>query len=112
MVECQALGTKLANEFQALSGVEAVHRAVAQATAHKIINVGCTALSETYVHLPRDKDHEPKHQETLQQLLAKVDKAWKDTNDVVYSHQLQYDGELVAFISNAEATLQEKQCEI
>ena len=52
---------------------------------------------------------EPKHQETLQQLLTEVDKARKDINNVVYSHQLQYDGEPMAFISNAEVTLQEKQ---
>ena len=41
-----------------------------------------------------------------------VDKAWKDTNDIVYSHQLRHDGELMAFISNAKATLQEKWSKI
>ena len=45
-----------------------------QATAHEIINVRCTAQSEAYVHLPRDKDYKPKHQETLQQLLTEADK--------------------------------------
>ena len=83
MVKCQALGTKFANEFQTLSGLEAIHHATAQATTHKIINVGHTAQSETYGLLPRDQDHEPKHKETLQQLYAEADKAWKDTNDSV-----------------------------
>ena len=87
-VECQALGTKFADKFQTLSGLEAIHRATAQATAHEIINAGHTTWSEVYVHLPRDKDCKPKHKETLQQLLAEADKAWKDTDDVVYSHQL------------------------
>ena len=112
VVEFQALDTKLANEFQTLSGLEAIHHAVAQATTHEIINAGCTAQSEAYGLLPRDQDHKPKHKETPQQLLTEADKVWKDTNDVMYSHQLQYDRELTAFISNAEATLQEKQSEI
>ena len=86
MVECQAIGTKLVNKFQSLSGLKAIHQAVAQTAAHKIFNAGCTAQSEAYVHLPRGNDHEPKHQKTLQQLLTEADKAWKVTNDVVYSH--------------------------
>ena len=56
---------------------------MAQATAHEIINVGCTAQSEAYVHLARGNHREPKHQETLQQVLAKADQVWKDTNDIV-----------------------------
>ena len=87
-VECQALGTKLANKFQTLSELEAIHCAMAQATTHKIINAGCTAQSEVYGLLPRDQNHEPKHKETLWQRLTEADKAWKDTNDVLYSHQL------------------------
>ena len=88
MVECHALGKKLATQFQTLSGLEVIHQATAQATTHEIINAGCTAQSEANMHLPRGNDREPKHQETLQQLLVEVDKVWKDTNDIVYSHQL------------------------
>ena len=107
-VECQALGTKLANEFQTLSGLEAIHHAAGQATAHEIINVGHNAWNDAYGLLPRDQYCEPKHKGTLQQLLAEADKVWKDTNNVVFNDRLRYDRELAAFISNAEATLQEK----
>ena len=39
--ECQALGSELTKQFQNLSRLKAVHRATAQAAAHKTINVEC-----------------------------------------------------------------------
>ena len=40
VAECQVLSTELAKQFHTLSGLEVMHHAVAQATAHKMINVG------------------------------------------------------------------------
>ena len=40
VVECQALITDLAKQFQKLSGLEVMHHAMVQATAHKTINTG------------------------------------------------------------------------
>ena len=37
-VECEALSTELAKQFQTLSRLEAMHYAMAQATAHETIN--------------------------------------------------------------------------
>ena len=48
----------------------------------------------------------------LCQFCAETDQAWKDTNDVIFSHQLKYDAQLAAFITTAEGTLQAKQDEI
>ena len=42
-VECQALSTDLAKQFKKLSGLQVMHRTVAQVTAHKTINVGWMA---------------------------------------------------------------------
>ena len=83
-----------------------------QATAHETINVGQMAQNVAHSILPEGWTLDKKHEETLQQLCAKADKAWKDTNDLVFNHQLCYDGELLAFISNAERTLQEKWDEV
>ena len=44
----------------------------------------------------------------MQQLHAEADKVWKDANYLVFQHQLHYDEQLTAFISDAERTLQEK----
>ena len=41
-----------------------------------------------------------------------ADQAWKDTNDVLLSHQLKYDAELTKFITEIERILQAKCTEI
>ena len=40
VVQCQALSTKLAKQFQSLSRLEEMHYNVAQTTAHETINMG------------------------------------------------------------------------
>ena len=50
--------------------------------------------------------------ETRQWICAKADKAWKATQELVYNHQLCYDGQLAAFTGETERTLQEKWGEI
>ena len=85
-----------------------MHQAAAQATAHETINAGWMAQNIAYSVLPEGQTWDKKHEETLQQLCTEADKAWKDTNNLVFNHQLHYDGELLAFISNTKRTLQEK----
>ena len=41
-----------------------------------------------------------------------ADQAWKDTNDILFSHQLKYDAELTKFITGIERILQGKCMEI
>ena len=41
--KCQAIGTKLAWDFQALLGLEAVHHNSIQRMAHKMLTLGCLA---------------------------------------------------------------------
>ena len=41
-------------------------------------------------------------EKTRQQIHAKADKAWKDNHELVYNHQQHYNGQLVAFIEDAE----------
>ena len=45
-------------------------------------------------------------------LCTKANQAWKDVNEVIFSHLLKYDTQLVLFISAAEGTLQAKCDEI
>ena len=52
------------------------------------------------------------HEEFLHQFCLEADQAWKDTNDIIFSHQLKYDAQLAAFITTAEGTLQAKRDEI
>ena len=64
------------------------------------------AQNAVYSNLPGCQALDKKHEETLQQLCAETDKAWKDTINVMFNNQLQYDAQLAAFISNAKRTLQ------
>ena len=70
--ECQALSTDLAKQFQKLSGLEAMHCTLAQATANKTINVGWMAQNVVYSILPDGQTWDKKHEEILQQLHAKA----------------------------------------
>ena len=73
-VECQALCTDLAKQFQKLSRLKVMHHTMAQATAHETINVGWMAQNAAYSILPDGLTEDKKHEETLQQLHAKADK--------------------------------------
>ena len=53
-----------------------------------------------------------KHEKTLQTFCREADQAWKDTNNVVFKHQLRYDSQLAGFITLAKGILQEKQDEV
>ena len=104
VAECQVLSTELAKQFQTLPGLEAMHHAA----AHETINAGWMAQKAAYSILFDGQTQDKKQEQTLQQLCAEADKAWKDTNDLVFNHQLHYDEQLMAFISHTERTLQEK----
>ena len=91
LAECQAVGTQLAKEFQQLSGLEAMHHATSQATAHETINRGHVERGVAYNVLMSANAPDKKHQRTLSKLHREADHAWKDTNNVVYEHQLRYD---------------------
>ena len=109
--ECQALGIELTKQFQNLSGLEAVHRAVAQASAHETINVGHMAHNATFSIIAANQP-DGDHKKFLQQFCAEANQAWKDMNDVIFSHQLKYDAQLAAFITTTEGILQAKWDEI
>ena len=97
--KCQAVGTQLAKEFQQLSGVEAMHHAMAQATAHKTINRGHMERGVAYSVLMSANSPNKKHEKTLWKLCREADQAWKDTNNVVFKHQLRCNSHLASFIT-------------
>ena len=88
--KCQALGFKLAKQFQNLSRLEAVHHATAQAAAHKTINVGCMACSAAFgIATATQTDEE--HESYMCRFHTEANQAWKDASEVVFSHLLKYD---------------------
>ena len=108
----QAVGTQLAKEFQHLSGLETMSCVVAQATAHETINRGCMEKGTAYNILMSANAPDKKLEKTLRKLHREANQAWKDTNNVVYEHQLRYDLQLAGFIMSTKEMLQAKWDEV
>ena len=109
--ECQTLGSELAKWFQTLCRLEASHHMAAQATTHEIVLSRCQAHSAAYGVATTIQ---PVNQQefTLHRLCEEANKAWKGTNNVIFSHLLKYDSELANFINSVEDALKDKHKEI
>ena len=109
--ECQALGSDLTKRFRTLWGLEATHHATAQSTAHEMVLSGHQAHSIAY-RLATATQSVPERELTLRGLHEAANKAWKDANDVLFSHLLQYNVELASFISSTKDALGNKREDI
>ena len=103
--KCQALGIKLAKDFQVLSGLEAIHRNSVQGTAHEMLTMGHSTWEAAYAAILRDDIMEAECEATTCHLHSKADAAWKKMHEVMYNHQLEYDRRLSDFLKDSEMTL-------
>ena len=102
------IGFELAKKFCNLSSLEATHRAAAQATMHEVVLSSCQAHNTTY-GLATFMQTEPEREQTLCGLWEAANKVWKEVDDIVFTHLLQYDAELASFVSSAEDALHVKR---
>ena len=103
--ECQAQGVKLAKKFQVLSGLEAMHRNSIQGTAHEMLTLGHSAREAAYFAIIWDRVPDDKCEATTHCLCSEASVAWKEMHEVMYNHQLHYDGQLATFLVDAETAL-------
>ena len=103
--ECQALGIKLAKEFHVLPGLEAIHRNSIQGTVHETLTLGHSAQEVTFSAILWDDITEAEHEAMTHHLHSKADATWKEMNEVMYNHQLNYDWQLATFLKETETTL-------
>ena len=103
--ECQVLGIKLAKKFQVLSGLEALHHNSIQGTAHEMLTLGCSAQEAAYFAIMRDRVPDYECEATTCCLHSEADVIWKEMHEVMYNHQLHYDGQLATFLTDAETAL-------
>ena len=94
-----------------LCRLEASCRVAAQATTHESILSGHQAHSTAYGVAAATQQAE-QQELTPCRLHEEAIKAWKDANDIIFSHLLKYDSELVNFLNSAEDTLKNKCDEI
>ena len=110
--ECQALGIKLAKQFQVLSGLEAMHCNSIQGMVHETLTLRCSALEAAYSTFMWDSISEDKCEATTHHLCSEANAAWKEMHEVIYNHQLQYDGWLATFLPEAKTALNDMQAEV
>ena len=103
--ECQALSTKLAKQFQVLSGLEAMHCNSIQGMAHETLTLGCSAQEATYLAILLDGVSKAECKATTHCLHSEADAAWKEMHEVMYNHQLQYYRQLYTFFMDTKTTL-------
>ena len=90
--KCQALSIKLTKQFQVLSGLEAMHRNSIQGMVHKTLTLRCSAQETAYSAILWDRVSENECEAMTCHLRSEADAAWKEMHEVMYNHQLQYDG--------------------
>ena len=99
--ECQALGVKLAKQFQVLLGLEAMQRNSIKGTVHETLILGAQ-LGKPPTLLFCGTVSEDNREATTHHLCLEADAAWKEMHEVMYNHQLQYDQWLATFLAEAE----------
>ena len=103
--ECQALGVRLAKDFQVLSGLEAIHCNSIQGMAHETLTLGHSIQEATYMAILQDNIMEAEHEATTRCFSSEADAAWKKMHEVMYNHQLEYDRQLANFLKEVETML-------
>ena len=107
--ECQVLGVKLAKKFQVLLGLEAMHCNSIQGTVHETLTLGCSAQEATYSAIMWDRVPDDECEATTHHLHSEANVAWKEMHEVMYNHQLHYDGQLATFLMDTEMALDDMQ---
>ena len=103
--ECQALSVKLAKWFQVLLGLKAMHHNSIQGTAHETLTLEHSAWEAAYSAILWDRVPEDECEAMTYHLHTEANAAWKEMHEVMYSHQLQYDGWLATFLTEAKMAL-------
>ena len=108
--ECQALGIRLAKKFQVLLGLEAMHHNSIQGMVHETLR--CSAWEAAYSAIMKDRVPDDKHEAMTCCLCSEAVVAWKEMHEVMYNHQLQYDGQLATFLTDAKTALDDMQSKV
>ena len=83
-----------------------------QGMVHETLTLWCSAWEATYSAILWDRVSEDKCETTTRCLRSEADAAWKEMHEVMYNHQLQYDQQLAAFLTEAETALSDMRGEV
>ena len=72
---------------------------------HEMLTLGCSAQEVAYFAIIQDRVPDDECEATTCCLCSETDVAWKEMHEVMYNHQLHYDGQLAMFLTDAETAL-------
>ena len=73
--------------------------------AHETLILGCSAWEAAYLAIIWDRVPDDECEATTHCLTSETDVTWKEMHEVMYNHQLHYDGQLATFFADAEMAL-------
>ena len=76
-----------------------------QGTAHETLTLGHSAQEAAYFAIIWDRVPDNEREATTCHLHSEVDVTWKEMHEVMYNHQLHYDGQLAMFLADTETAL-------
>ena len=76
-----------------------------QGTAHEMLTLGCSAQEAAYFAIIWDRVPDNECEATTHHLCSEADVTWKEMHEVMYNHQLHYDGQLAMFLMDAKMAL-------
>ena len=83
-----------------------------QGMAHETLTLGCSAQEATYFAIIWDRVPDDKHEAMTRHLHLEGDVTWKEMHEVMYNHQLHYDGQLATFLTDAKMALSDMWGEV
>ena len=110
--ECQELSVKLAKKFQVLLGLDTMHRNSIQGMVHETLTLRHSAWEAAYSAIMWDRVPDDEHESMTCCLCSEADVAWKEMHEVMYNHQLHYDGQLATFLADAKMALDDMRDEV
>ena len=82
-----------------------MHHYSIQATAHETLTLEHSAREATYSAIMQDRVPDEEIEAMTRHLHSEANVAWKEMHEVMYNHQLHYDGQLATFLADAKTAL-------
>ena len=76
-----------------------------QGMAHETLTLGHSAREAAYFAIIWDRVPDDEHEATTHHLCSETDVTWKEMHEVMYNHQLHYDGQLATFLMDTKTAL-------
>ena len=89
-----------------------MHRNSIQGTKHKTLTLGHSAWEATYSAILQDGVSEAEREATTCRLCSEANVTRKEMHEVMYNHQLQYDQQLITFLTDTETALSNMRGEV